>query len=150
MSVAQAWALFSFLGFLVAVFGAYFARQEYQEARIDYELSDRGGTRILARDQLRQRKTTYARLVIFALVMAGYLAVGIIAIGLPPPPSETAEFLRTILALILVSGEVGLVLAKIMDLYTLYHQRRARTMWNERHEDESHENHEHGGHRLDE
>lgn len=134
MSVAEAWALFSFLGLIVAVVGAYFARQEYQEARKDYEFSGRTGTRILARDQLRQRKTTYARLVIFALVMAGYLAVGVIAIGLPPPPSETAEALRAILALILVSGEVLLVLAKMMDLYTLYQQKRARTLWDERHE----------------
>lgn len=142
MSVAEAWALFSFLGLMVAIVGAYFARLEYLEAKIDYQLSDRTGTRILARDQLRQRKTTYARFVIFALVMAGYLAVGIIAIRLPPPPSETAEALRATLALILVSGEVLLVLAKSMDLYTLYHQRRARTLWDERHEQ--------GGHTLDE
>lgn len=142
MSVAEAWALFSFLGFMVAVVGAQSARQEYHEARKDYQLSDRAGVRILARDQLRQRKTTYARLVIFALVMSGYVAVGVIATRLPRPPSETAEATRTILALILISGEVGLVTAKVMDLYTLYHQKRARALWNERHE--------RGGHHLDE
>lgn len=135
MSVAELWTAFSLLGFLVAVVGAYFARLEYHESKKDYQFSDRpgaAGTRLLARDQLRQRKTTYARLIIFALVMAGYTAVGAIAMSLPPPPSETAEAKRALLALILVSGEVLLVVAKTMDLYTLYQQRKVRTLWDER------------------
>jgi hypothetical protein len=135
MSVAELWTAFSLLGFLVAVVGAYFARLEYHESKKDYQFSDRAGTRLLARDQLRQRKTTYARLIIFALVMVGYTAVGAIAMSLPPPPSQTAEATRVLLALILVSGEVLLVFAKIMDLYTLYQQRQARATWDRNHTD---------------
>lgn len=132
LAITWAWTLIAALGLVAGVVGSYFAFREWRDSRQDFEVSiSMGGSRVVALDDLRIRRTAMIRLMLFSLAIVTYLAVGLGIIIVPPsyqrPPEEEARSVFTSMALIL--GLVVIVTAKMLDLYTLYRQRLARRQW---------------------
>lgn len=146
LAIVWAWTLIAVLGLVAGVVGCYFAFREWRDSREDFEVSiTMGGSRVVALDELRIRRTAMIRLMLFSLAIVTYLAVGLGVIMVPPsyqrPPEEEARSVFTSLALIL--GLLVIVAAKVLDLYTLYKQRQARRQWTREYIEERKEAREH-------